>query len=412
MRPRHLARTAIHALRVHPSRSALTVLGIVIGITAIILVVSVGRGAQDLILHQVRSFGSQSIFVEPGREPKGPTDFAELLTDSLKSRDAAALANPANVPSVTKVAALVAQVVTAQHESETTRVQLRGTSATFPDIFDLALDQGAFFTEDDVARRASVAVIGDEVRTQLFGASDAMGATIQVKGRPFQVIGTLPRKGDSSIIPYDHLVLIPVTTAQDYLLGIDHYHFIAVRIADGANTARAKADIEATLREQHRIVDPAKDDFHVMTQEDAVARIGIIGTILTTLLTSIAAIALVVGGIGIMNIMFVAVTERTREIGLRKAIGATNSDILRQFLAEAVALTVLGGVIGVMLGSTLAALIAFILRRTVASGWGFTLPISAMLLGVGVSTVIGIIFGLYPAKKASRKSPMEALRYE
>jgi len=412
MRLRDSATTAVRSLRTNATRSALTILGIVIGITAIILVMALGRGAQDLILNQVRAFGSESIFIEPGREPRGPADFAEIFTDSLTRRDVEALERPGNVLDLEFLSPLVAQIATVAHESETYRAQLRGASEHFPDILDVVPAEGSFFTREDVERLASVAVIGAKVKQELFGPSNAVGEHVKVKGRPFLVVGVIAPKGAASFIPYDDLVVVPVTTAQKYLLGIDHYHVIAARARTGADMNRVKAEITLTLREQHRITDPTKDDFHVSTQQDAVDRIGVIATALTALLAALAAISLVVGGVGIMNIMLVAVVERTREIGLRKALGARDADIRRQFLLEAIVLTVAGGVIGVLLGAALAFVVALVLSRTVAIGWSFTFPISAALLGIGVAAIVGLIFGLYPAQKAARKSPMEALRYE
>jgi len=412
MRFRDSVATAIESLRTNATRAVLTILGIVIGITAIIIVMALGRGAEDLILNQVRAFGSDMIFIEPGREPRGPADFIEAFTDSLTERDAEALRRSANVPGALVVSPSVVQATSAVYENETYRAQVHGHDEHFTDVFDIVLDQGVPLSRDDVERRASVAIIGAKVRTELFGDRDPIGSSVRVKGRRFRIIGTLPAKGQAAFVPYDDLVVVPYTTMQKYLLGINHFHMIAVKAAADADVARVKRDIEATLRESHGITDPEKDDFHVMTQRDVADRIGVIATALTALLVALAAISLVVGGVGIMNIMLVAVAERTREIGLRKSLGARNADIRRQFLFEAVALTVAGGVIGVALGATLAALIAFILRRTVASGWSFTFPLEAALLGVAIAAFVGLVFGLYPARLAARKSPIEALRFE
>ncbi|MDO8462776.1 MAG: ABC transporter permease [bacterium] len=412
LRLHHTVRTAFRALLRTKSRTMLTILGIVIGIAAIMLVTAVGRGAQNLILDQVSGLGSQIVFIEPGREPRGPADFVEAFTDSLTVRDVVALRRLANVPDAVYVSPSVVQIAPVSYGNETYRAQVHGHDEHFMEVFDIRLAFGTPITEDDVARRAHVALIGDKVRTELFGDSDPIGATVQIKGRKFRVIGTMPPKGQAAFIPYDELVVIPHTTVQKYLLGIDYFHMIAMTARRGADLARVKRDIELTLREQHGIMDPSKDDFHVMTQEDIIARIGIIGTALTALLTAIAAIALVVGGIGIMNIMLVAVTERTREIGLRKALGATSRDIRQQFLVEAIALTTIGGAIGVLLGTTLAAAIAFVLSHTVISGWTYHFPVGATVVGLITSAAVGIVFGLYPASQAAKKSPIEALRYE
>ncbi|MFH1430447.1 MAG: ABC transporter permease [Candidatus Uhrbacteria bacterium] len=412
MRLIHTFHSAFVALRTNTSRSVLTILGIVIGITAIILVMSIGRGAEALILDQVKEFGPNTISIEPGREPKGPADFSEIFTASLRPRDLDALSRPANVSDLEFISPFLVHVDSVQFGSETYRSQLRGSTEHFPQILEVKLSEGSFFTEDDVARRANVVVIGAKVREEIFGDSDAVGSYVKVSGRRLRVIGVFVEKGSGSFIPYDDLAIMPYTTMQEYILGIDHFHAILAKARDGANIDRVKEDIILTLRESHRITDPEKDDFHVNTMEDAIEMIGVIATVLTALLTSVAAIALVVGGIGIMNIMLVSVTERTREIGLRKALGARRRDILTQFLIESVTLTVVGGIVGVLLGAAFALMTSFVLSRTVATGWTFTFPVAAALLGIGVAAVVGLIFGLYPARQAAKKHPIEALRHE
>ncbi|MDD5110793.1 MAG: ABC transporter permease [Patescibacteria group bacterium] len=411
MKLRHTFITAVAGLRANKARSGLTILGIVIGITAIILVMSVGEGAKLMILDQVRIMGSRTIEVEPGRTPKGASDMMEIYTDSLRPRDVVALLNPANVPGLEELTPVVMKVETIAYGTETKRTTVMGASELIAEIMKLKVARGMFFSDEDIRSRAAVAVIGPKVKEKLFGASDALGQKIRIKNRVFRVVGELAPKG-STFFTVDEMVMVPYTTAQDYLLGIDYYHAIMVQAKTEELVPQVKKDIERTLREVHGITDPEKDDFHATTQADAIAIVGIITTILTVLLTSVAAVSLVVGGIGIMNIMLVSVTERTREVGLRKAIGATEGDILRQFLFESVALTGVGGLIGIALGALLSFLTTLVLRQFVSSGWGFSLPISAVILGVGVSTAVGVVFGLYPASIAARKNPIEALRYE
>ncbi len=409
---KHIFKTALRGLRTHKSRSALTVLGIVIGITAIILVMSVGEGAQALILNQVQGLGSKTIAVIPGREPTGPSDAAQIFSDSLKEKDIAALLRKENVPTLGEIMPVVFGGETSSYGSETYRLTIFGGTELMSKIFDLTPEKGMFFTEDDVRSRADVAVIGHKVKEELFGGSDALGEKIKIKGKNFRVIGILPKKGQVSFFNFDEIAIVPYTTAQQYVFGIKYFHRIIVEASSDETIARTARDVETTLRDSHGITDPEKDDFFVQTQADLADRLGTITEVLTAFLTAIAAISLVVGGIGIMNIMLVSVTERTREIGLRKAIGATNRDILMQFLGEAVMLTAAGGAIGTLLGAALSFLVSVVLTTFVGISWTFAFPLSGVFLGLGVATAIGLTFGLYPARQASLKSPIEALRYE
>ena len=253
---------------------------------------------------------------------------------------------------------------------------------------------------------------GFEVKKQLFGESDVLGQKIRIKGVNFTVIGVLPSKGQVSFFDFDKMVIVPYTTAQQYLFGIKYFHRFIIQADSDNSVERTVSDVRSTLRNSHNITDPTKDDFFVETQKDIAASLGVITTVITMLLTSVAAISLVVGGIGIMNIMLVSVTERTKEIGLRKALGATQKDILMQFLLEAVLLTGIGGLIGIALGAGLSFIVSFALTKVLAVDWAFAFPVNGALLGLGVSATIGLIFGLYPARLAARKSPIEALRYE
>lgn len=404
--------TAFNGLRTNKSRSGLTILGIVIGIAAIILIMAVGQGAQELILDQVRGLGSQTVIAEPGREPTGPSDFAEVFTDSLKLRDVEALKNPSNVQGVKVLAPAVIQGATVDFENETLRVTVFGTSELIEGILELFPEEGSFFNEDDVRQKAHVAVIGYEVKQELFGSSDALGEKIKIKGRPFRIVGIFPQKGQGSLFNIDHMTVVPYTTAQQYLLGINYFNSIFMKAETEAMVPRVVRDVEATLREMHNIDDPDKDDFHVITQADVADRIQIIMSVLTALLISVAAISLVVGGIGIMNIMLVSVSERTSEIGLRKALGATERDILMQFLLESVMLTGFGGILGIAFGALFSWVVSFVLSKLIDLNWVFSFSTTAALLGLGVSALIGLVFGIYPASQAARKSPMEALRHE
>ncbi|MDP3093511.1 MAG: ABC transporter permease [bacterium] len=404
--------TALNGLRANKSRSALTILGIVIGITAIILIMAIGQGGQDLILNQIRGMGSATIVIQPGREPKGPSDFASFFSDSLKERDFKALKDKNNVPSVAEVMPEVMTTATFSYQGETKQATVIGASDLLADILDIYPTEGAFFTEEDINARASLVVIGSEIKKDLFGMSEAVGQKLRIKNRDFKVVGVLPARGQASMLNLDEMAVIPYTTAQEYLLGTSYYHEIALKAVSEEAVPRAVEEIKATMREMHNITDFEKDDFHVHTQADLVQRVSVVTDVLTALLLSVATISLIVGGIGIMNIMLVSVTERTREIGLRKAVGATEKDILRQFLLEAVLLTAIGGIIGILAGAVFSFLVSLVLSKVVGLDWSFTFPLSAALAGLIVSAVVGLAFGLYPAKRAAAKNPIEALRYE
>ena len=412
MRFHHIFKTASRALLVNKSRSVLTILGIVIGITAIILVMSLGEGAQNLIKNEIQVMGSRVIEVRPGREPKGITDILQMLGDSLKERELNALRNKENLPHAQLVEPLVFGSAKAIFESESYAATIYGIGAGFTGLYNIDVDKGRGISEEDVKSKADVVVIGSKVKEQLFGASDAIGQKIKIKNRNFKIIGTLAKKGQVSIVNFDDVALIPWTTAQQYVFGIKHFIHILVEADTEANVDSTVNDIKITLRNLHGITDPEKDDFSTGTQAQAMQQVGAVMTILTLFIAIVAAISLLVGGIGIMNIMLVSVTERTREIGLRKALGATDRDILIHFLLEAAILTSIGGIIGIFSGLFLGYVISSLISGYFNLAWSFSFPILAIILGLGVSTFVGLVFGIYPAKQAAKKSPIEALRYE
>jgi len=414
MHIKHTIRTALRSLEANKSRSALTILGIVIGITSIMIMMSVGQGAEDLIIGEISGLGAETIVVRPGKEPSGPTDLGDtLFSDSLKDRDITALKKKSNVPELVEImpALLVPQSVS--YKGDTYRPDVFGGSAEFfSKAFNVFPEKGRLFDESEIRAKASVAVIGHKVKEELFGGLEAVGENIKIKDKNFRVVGVYPKKGAVAFINFDNMVVVPYTTAQTYLLGINHYHEFIIKTTGPEAVPRTVKDIELTLRETHKIDDPEDDDFFVETQQGLVEQIEIILGALTAFLASVVAVALVVGGIGIMNIMLVSVAERTREIGLRKAVGATQKDIRNQFLIESVILTAIGGIIGVVLGGIISFLISVAIRNFVGLDWGFSFPISAVFIALSASAVIGLVFGLYPARQASKKSPIEALRYE
>ncbi len=410
----HSFKTAYDGLRSNRSRSFLTMLGIIIGIAAIILIVSIGKGAEQLILTQVEGMGADMVIIRPGQQPTGPSDIANtLFSDSLTKGDIEALKKKNNVPDMVSIAPSVMVTGSVSYRGETYRPVMFGWSAEFmSDMFNIYPERGRLFGEEEIEQLARVVVIGSKVEKELFGEDSALGKKIKIRDQNFRVIGIFPQHGQVMFFNIDEVVLIPYSTAQTYLLGINHYHEVMLRVTDPENIDRAVYDIETTLRERHNISDPDDDDFYIESQQGVVNQIETILSVLTLFLSSVVAISLVVGGIGVMNIMLVSVTERTKEIGLRKAVGATNNDILFQFLIESTMLTFVGGIIGILLGATSALVASIALTYVLNDPWSFSFPVFAALLGVAVSAAVGIVFGLYPARKASKKSPIEALRYE
>lgn len=414
MQIKHGVKIALTSLTVNKSRAFLTILGIVIGITAIMLIMSIGDGAEELILGQIQGMGADMVVIRPGQEPKGPSDIGStLFADSLKNSDIALLKRKENVPHLLSIAPAVIVPGSVSYKNETYRPTTFGWSAEFmQEIFNIYPAEGALFTQSDIDAKASVAVIGDKVKKELFGLSSPIGESIRIKNKNFRVVGVLESKGQVSFFNMDDMVVLPYTSAQTYLMGTDYYHEVMVLVDGSEFVDETIKDIERTLRDAHDITDPSKDDFFVVSQAAALDQISTILNALTIFLTSVVAISLVVGGVGVMNIMLVSVTERTREIGLRKALGATEKDIRNQFLFEAVILTGMGGIIGIILGAVLSFAASILLTEFAALDWKFTFPISAALLGIGVSAGVGLLFGIYPASQAAKKNPIEALRYE
>ncbi len=414
MKPLRIVKTALGSLRANAGRSFLTILGIVIGVFAIVLVMALGEGAQGLILGQVQGLGSNMITINAGREPEGIMDMmTSLYADSLKERDIEALKKKENVPYLKSIApAVVVPGPVIYQDQAFNSTNLGWSARDFVEFFEIETTEGRYFTDSEIDERTKIAVIGYKVREELFGNSDALNEIIKIKGHNFRIVGLLPKKGQVGPFDADRIVLIPYLTAQKDILGVDYYMEVHTRAVSEEYVAQTVDDIKATLREMHGIADGEKDDFMITTQQDTMDRVKTVTATMTVFLMMIAAISLLVGGIGIMNIMLVSVTERTREIGLRKALGATNGEILRQFLFEAVFLTVGGGLIGTLGAVLSAALTAYILRTGFDLAWPFSLPASAIVIGIGTAVAIGLVFGIFPARAAARKDPIDSLRYE
>ncbi|OGZ04697.1 MAG: hypothetical protein A2845_05390 [Candidatus Lloydbacteria bacterium RIFCSPHIGHO2_01_FULL_49_22] len=409
----YTARSASRAVGANRVRSGLTVLGIVIGVTSIILIVSIGEGAQSLILGQIQGLGAETIVIRPGRKPSGPTDMAQtLFADSIKQREVDALKRKENVPDYVSSAPLLMVSDSVTYGSNIEHPTIYGWSAEFMvSMIKAKIRVGTIFDEEDIKQEAAVAVLGSQISDDLFAGDDPIGKSIRIGTKNFRVVAVL-QGGGGGLLNTDKMVVIPYSTALTYLSSGKHYNEVMLKVSSPEAVARSVEDIKATLRELHSITDPAKDDFYVETQQAAIDQIGTILSVLTAFLSAVVAISLVVGGIGVMNVMLVSVTERTKEIGLRKALGATNSDILTQFLLEAVLLTMVGGAIGIVLGVLFGYGASIALSQNLNVDWAFAFPWRAALIGLGVSGGVGIVFGIYPARQASQKSPIEALRYE
>jgi len=403
--------TAIRGITSQLTRSALTILGIVIGVAAIIIIMSLGEGAQKLILDEVSGLGAETLILRPGEDKTDIT--AVLFTRSITKRDVDLLKRKENVPNLISVAPTVMVSDPVEYKGEKFKAMVFGGVAEFMvDMIDLKLADGELSTQKDIDQHARVAIIGYDLKQDMFGNESAVGKKIRIKKRSFEIVGVFEDTSNVGPLTVNEMVMIPYTTAQTYLTGNDYYNEVMLRADATENVQKMSYDIELTMRDAHDIDFGDDDDFNVQTQDDIIGQIKTIVNIFTAFLASVVAISLVVGGIGIMNIMLVSVSERTKEIGLRKALGARSKDILRQFLTEATILTGAGGVIGVAVGTFISVSISVVLARTIAENWTFTFPVFGAFLGVGVSVIVGIIFGIYPAYQASKKSPIEALRYE
>ncbi len=405
---------ALQALGSNKLRSSLTVLGIVIGVAAVISLMSIGRGSQASVTSAVQAVGSNLIFIRSGAQTVGGVRGQQGSAQTLTLDDAEALADPIAAPSVVKVApelSTFARIV-AQGQNASTRVV--GVTPDYMDVRNLTLAEGSFITDQNIQARSAVIVLGATVAQTLYPESSPIDQTILVSNRPFRVIGVLAPKGGSFMGSQDDMVLAPLTTVRYRLFsqrtaqGAVNVQLISVQVTDEKQIDSAKEQVSIILRERHRIT--GDDDFTVTSQQDILATFAQVTGVLTVFLGSVAGISLVVGGIGIMNIMLVSVTERIREIGIRKAVGARRRDILMQFLIEATTLSVLGGALGVAVGWGLAQLFATQQINGQQIQTQVSLDVVAMALVVSVMT--GLFFGIYPAYRAGKLDPIVALRHD
>ena len=395
------------ALLSNKIRTGLTMLGIIIGIGSVIAMVSIGQGAQGSIEARIQSIGSNLILITPGAErtPGAQVSTGRGAARTLKQSDADAIAS--QISGVKAVAPELSGRYQITAVGKNTNTTVVGATADYTDVRNIKVSDGVFISDQNVRSLSKVAVLGPTTRDDLFGVdSSPIGETLRIKGVVFKVIGVTEAKGGTGFGNQDDRIFIPLSSAQKFLVGDEYVSTISVQATDSGIMSQVQQDITSLLLERHSIQNPTQADFSILNQSDIVATASSITQTFTILLGAVAGISLIVGGIGIMNMMLTTVTERTKEIGLRKAIGAKRSDINRQFLVEAIVLTLIGGIIGVIGGASVSYAITYfgVLQTEVS--------MSSVILAFGVSAFIGIVFGYYPAYRAGKLNPIDALRYE
>lgn len=406
---------AIKNLKVNKSRTLLTVLGIVIGIAAVITVLSAGQGIKGLIEGELSAFGNNWIEIEvkvptsSRSEMEQATSLATgVVIDTLTLEDMEEIEKISNVKDA--YAAEISQGIIKKGNSRS-KSFIYGVSSSYIDIDKSEIAQGRFFSESEDNSIAKVAVLGSKTKNKFFGNQDAIGENIKIENKSYRVVGVMEQRGAIMFFDFDDMVYLPVQTVQKRIKGIDHVSAIFTEVKDKERIEETAAEIRNVLWQEHDIESEDEEDFRITTMSEAQEMINVILNGMTLLLIAIAAISLLVGGVGIMNVMYVAVVERTFEIGLRKSVGAKYSDIISQFLFEAMIITFIGGLIGFLLGTGLSFAISRVAQYA-GYAWTFDLSIVSIILAISFSGLVGLVFGIYPAKKAADLNPIQALRYK
>lgn len=407
----HPVITTWQMIKRNKMRSFLTSLGIIIGISSVIIIISLGAGAQSLLVNEVKEVGTDLIGILPGasEEDGPPASVMGINITTLTDNDAQAILN--QVPEITAVSSYVTGSAIASWQNQTVDTSFYGVSPNYLFVESTEVVVGHFFSEEENNSAARVAVLGSGIAEELFANQDPLNARIKINKESFEVIGVMKSRGSSTFQNSDKLIFIPLNTGQKIMLGINHVSVVRGKVKEGSDIDLVIEDVKKILRERHNIDNPEQDDFSVRSQVQALDTLKSLTDALSYFLAMVAGISLIVGGIGIMNIMLASINESTREIGLRKAVGATRRDISIQYLVQTMALSMTGGITGIVFGTIISFLVS-VVANYLGYAWDFIVTWQSIVLAVGFTSLVGLLSGWYPAKKAAELNPIDALRYE